>query len=90
MPTLCFLLMLCGNCEASSRASSTKKNVSMPLDASRFNCISSNISGKLYCTVYRLNDCKEAMLRLFYPARAIVRIHRLPSFPILANSACFS
>jgi len=57
----------------------------MLLDASRFNCISSNNSGNLHCTVYRMNGCKEGMLRLLAFDYMIDHMHRVPGLPKFAN-----
>ena len=58
-------------------------------DASHFNCISSNISGNLYCTVHRMNDCKEGMLRLRPLDHVIVHMidhmHRVLGLPKFAT-----
>jgi len=57
----------------------------MLLDASHVNCISSNIPGNLYCTVYRMNGCKEGMLRLRFLDHAIDRMHKVPGLPKFAT-----
>ena len=66
----------------------------MRLDASPFYCISSNNSGSLYCTVHRMNDCKEGMLLLrsldYVIGHMIDRMHRLFGLPKSANQVWFS
>ncbi len=57
----------------------------MLLDASHFNCISSNIAGNLYCTVYRMNDCREGMLRLRALDHVLDQMHRILGLPKFAN-----
>jgi hypothetical protein len=57
----------------------------MLLYASTFNCISLNNSGNLHCTVYRMNDCKEGMLRLRSVDHTIAHMHRVLGLPKFAN-----
>jgi len=55
------------------------------LDASHFNCISSNNAGNRYCILYRMNDCREGMLRLCALDHVIAHMHRVLGLPKSAN-----
>ena len=58
-------------------------------DASHVSCISSSSSGNLYCTVYRMNDCREGTLRrhpLYHVlVHVIAHMHRILGLPKFAT-----
>ncbi len=62
----------------------------MPLGASRLTWIISSNSGSLYCTVYRMSDCREGILHLRGLDYVIVQMHRVLGHPRFANSVRFS